>query len=103
MKNECFHFLSPLEVQFRLKSRGKLKCVYFGAFSQLLQNLKQTNTASDPRPVWFRKKEEPEEEMEDRESAFTPRLKSNQRRLKRKEVGPKADLEPLNPRGRVGR
>ena len=56
VKNECFHFLSPLEVQFRLKSRGKLKCVYFGAFSQLLQNLKQTNTASDPRPVWFRKK-----------------------------------------------
>ena len=58
---------------------------------------KQTNTASYPRPVWFRDKEEPEEEMEERESAFTPRLKSNQRRLKRKEVGPKADLEPLNP------
>ena len=38
VKNECFHFLSPLEVQFRLKSRGKLKCVYFGAFPRLLQN-----------------------------------------------------------------
>ena len=89
----------PTGCSISIKIKGQAEMCLFRSVSTTPAELKnkQTNTASYPRPVWFRDKEEPEEEMEERESAFTPRLKSNQRRLKRKEVGPKADLEPLNP------
>ena len=87
-------------ISIKIKGQAEM-CLFRSVFATPAEF--KTNKHGIGPPPSLVPKEEPEEEMEDRESAFTPRLKSNQRRLKRKEVGPKADLEPLNPRGRVGR
>lgn len=85
-RREFFFISERLHNTCRIKNNNKNK--------RINNNNKKNGHRIHPHLVWFRKKEEPAEEREDRESAFTPRLKVNQRRLERKEPGPKADLEP---------